>query len=64
MDISDRIKEARIASKSFTNSETGEIVDYLRLEIDVDFQGEPETLEIKLDDKKDYKLLKAADIQG
>lgn len=62
MDYSDRVKAIRIEPRRFTDPDTKEVIDYQRLVFDVDFDGQADILEFKVD-TKDAKLLKAADVQ-
>lgn len=62
MDYSDRVKAVKLDDRKFTDTESGEIIEYKRLVLEVDLNGESSELEFKAD-RKDAQLLQAADIQ-
>jgi len=62
--ILNKIADLTIEDKKFTDTETGEIIEYRRIVAHVSLGGEEEKVELipaKAEGKSAYKVLKAAD---
>lgn len=59
-----KIADVTLENKSFTNKETGEIIEYKRVVIHVKLDGEDDVVELvpaNAEGKSAYKVLKLAD---
>jgi len=62
--ILNKIADITVEDKQFTNSETGEIIEYKRIVLHLAFDGDEDVIELvpaKAEGKSAYKLIKAAD---
>ena len=64
--ILNKLKDATIENKEFTDQESGEIIEYKQIELTISFDGEDETIVAKLaknEGKAAYRLIQLADEQ-
>lgn len=62
--IFSKIKDISIEDKEFTNRETGEVIKYKRVVVDIEINGEANTIELippTAEGKSAYKVLALAD---
>ena len=64
--ILNKLVDVTIEDKEFTNTESGEVVEYKEVLLHIEFDGEPETVTAKVsknEGKSAYRLLQLADDQ-
>jgi len=65
--ILNKLKDVTIEQREFTDSESGEIIEYKEIALEVEFDGQTETIIAKVaknEGKAAYRLLQLADDQN
>lgn len=59
--IKSKVQDIRIVTREFTDEETGEVIPYKRVVVDVMVDGEPEEVELKAKSSDGYTILRLAE---